>query len=273
VEGGGRNPVLQGTRWRSSRPLSGELGARRRPQADTPTLPGLQVRDGIWALPLGSAGGGSWGSVERYRRASVQKIIAQGGDLRAAAGRRRQLGARGRRIPQRVVEVEVRAPHSPHRGLPGPPCHLSPPEGPGAVKGATWYAYRRAWAANREESGWGNNSNADYVGDWSVQKGRTRQRMYAGLSPRLILGVVFGLTYQEATDEAPDRDWIKATAGVEPIDLARLARKRPAMPPALPGHPPAHDGTAPEPGERPPAAESQPASSTSGSAVPRPVPE
>ncbi len=102
---------------------------------------------------------------------------------------------------------------------------IDPDEFVPRLKDAAWYAYRRRWAATRKELGWGHDSHADYVGDWSVQHGRTRERVYAGLSPRMILAVVSGKTFREATDEDLQIAAIKAAAGVEPLYPAALARE------------------------------------------------
>lgn len=79
-----------------------------------------------------------------------------------------------------------------------------------------WYAYRKWWKTIRNGMGWEGNSNAAYVGDWSINIGATADVLYARLSPHLILAVVEGLTIVEA---------ISADAGMQ--RLKRAARIRP----------------------------------------------
>jgi hypothetical protein len=50
--------------------------------------------------------------------------------------------------------------------------------------------------------------------------------VYAGLSPRMILAVVSGRTYREATEEDLEIAAMKAAAGVEPLNPATLAREK-----------------------------------------------
>ena len=87
---------------------------------------------------------------------------------------------------------------------------------------ARWYAYRRAWKANRNELGWEGSLSAAYVGDWSTNEGRTPDTVYARVSPRLILAVVEGKTLAEATAEEDAVRAVKEAARIVPIDLETL---------------------------------------------------
>jgi len=89
-------------------------------------------------------------------------------------------------------------------------------------KGTLWYAYRRAWKANRNELGWAGRSAAEYAGDWGYASGPTADSVYAGVSARLISAVIEGKTFHEAIAQLAEQPTIRAGARVAPIDPASL---------------------------------------------------
>lgn len=102
------------------------------------------------------------------------------------------------------------------------PDGVDPDEYIPLFKGTLWYAYRRAWKANRNELGWEGRSAAEYAGDWGYASGPTADSVYAGVSARLISAVIEGKTFHEAIAQLAEQPTIQAGARVAPIDPASL---------------------------------------------------
>ena len=89
-----------------------------------------------------------------------------------------------------------------------------------------WYAYRNWWKTIRNGMGWEGNSNAAYVGDWSIKEGATADVVYARLSPHLILAVVEGLTIVEAISADAGMQRLKRAARIRPDSAEDDAKQR-----------------------------------------------